>query len=509
MIGWLILSHFCGSAAGADKLICAGNQNHFWFAAEPTPQGSQPQTTTQPAATKVGGFELYHHATDLGGPYYKSQNWLAREPLAMASWDNRVWVVFPAKNDAPSPRFEVYSIEVQKNPALDVYMSVPAGRMDILPPLTGEITLLSFIGTAQGPLALVLVDSPETKASLLQLQHGQWEEIALPSGFGSHPASRLAAGGQSGSDLVLLTPDPANPARTYRFDRSPGGEWKQSEILVDASRIRTLVNVNGRLTVVQDAGGSIELTYLRSSGLIALTTLPAPPGPWSIVGFGGSLQLVSRTFDGAIEMQSIGSIRGDIGRVRRFESQPLTTGKLWQVSMLVGVSISGLLLVFLIKPVSKAPVTLPPGTLPLPVSMRLGALLLDILPAGVIVGLLMRKTMGDMLNAPVLTIDLEQSVPFLLMAGLTIVHCTVTEMVKGTSLGKALVGGRVSTVKGEQPRPRQVLLRNALKCLILIVPPLAVFALINPHLQGLPDIAAGTVVVYEPDDPAEHQAEDR
>jgi uncharacterized RDD family membrane protein YckC len=64
-------------------------------------------------------------------------------------------------------------------------------------------------------------------------------------------------------------------------------------------------------------------------------------------------------------------------------------------------------------------------------------------------------------------------------------------------------------VNGEKARSHQILLRNALKCLILVVPPLAVFALINPHLQGLSDIAAGTVVVYEPDQSPEQESEDR
>jgi uncharacterized RDD family membrane protein YckC len=175
--------------------------------------------------------------------------------------------------------------------------------------------------------------------------------------------------------------------------------------------------------------------------------------------------------------------------------------------MLVALSISGLLLVFLIKPVSKVPVSLPAGTEPLPVMLRLTALLIDLIPAGVLVGFLMRKPLAELVTLPVLSIDVERSVPFLLIAALTVLHSALSELARGTTLGRALVGGRVVTGEGSKPRPGQILLRNGLKCLILVVPPLAVFALINPQLQGLPDMAAGTIVVHTPDEPSSQESE--
>jgi hypothetical protein len=212
----------------------------------------------------------------------------------------------------------------------------------------------------------------------------------------------VVAGGQTGSELTLIAPDTLNPSLATRYDRNPNGEWKRSSLALDAERIHSIINVDGRIALVMyGSGGSIDVAYLRPSGLAPLATIAARGSQWSIVGFGGSLHLASKEPDGSIQLQGIGSLSGNLGHVQRLQLQPLTTGKLWQVSMLAAISISGLLLVFLIKPVSKAPVTLPVGTSPLPASLRLGALLLDLLPSGVLVGLVMRKAMGELVNAPV------------------------------------------------------------------------------------------------------------
>ena len=78
-------------------------------------------------------------------------------------------------------------------------------------------------------------------------------------------------------------------------------------------------------------------------------------------------------------------------------------------------------------------------------------------------------------------------------------HSSVSELLTGKTLGKAMVGARIARLDGTSPRIEQLLLRNFLKCFVLLVPPLALFSLFNPHLQGLPDVAAGTVVVHEPE----------
>ncbi len=74
-------------------------------------------------------------------------------------------------------------------------------------------------------------------------------------------------------------------------------------------------------------------------------------------------------------------------------------------------------------------------------------------------------------------------------------HGTITELATGRSLGKAFVGARVVTITGVRPSAATILFRNAFKLLVLLIPVLAVFALLNPNVQGLGDSVARTLVV--------------
>ena len=508
-----------------DELLSAGNQEHLWFAfPQVKPAATNPRDTSAKLEANPG-MDLYHHAADLGGPYYKAQSWLAVRPVALASWGPRVWVVFPAKGQGPNASMEVDTIEVIKNPALGIYLSEPSGRMEMVASLPAHGRLASFVGASTGPVALILpegtgaisappenaTDNAASKPHLAALQNGRWVDIPLPEDFKWDRATRLAAAGDDGGNLILLTPEEPASKRAVRYDRNSAGQWDRSTIELDLHLVRSVISIDGRVAIISTGPGAqsdIEISYLRLQGAVPLTRIGRPSERWDIAGMAGGLHLLERDPQGVITIRSIEPLSGEMLSTRRMEVQPLTAGKLWQVSMLIALSISGLLLVFLIKPVSKAPVALPTTMEPLPVMLRVASLLIDLLPAGVLVGFILRKPLVELLTLPVLSIDIEKSIPYLLMAGLTVLHSTVSELSRGTTLGKALVGARVVTAEGQRPRVGQTLLRNGLKCLILVVPPLAIFALINPHLQGLPDMAAGTVVVHTPEESTERNSDD-
>ena len=127
---------------------------------------------------------------------------------------------------------------------------------------------------------------------------------------------------------------------------------------------------------------------------------------------------------------------------------------------------------------------------------RVGALLIDMLPAGLIVVPILGCQPADLLGLPLMTITFEQSVPYILMAMLTMLHSTVTELFLGRSLGKIVLGAKLLAADGGRPGRGRLLLRNVMKCLVVLIPPLAVIALANPSLQGLEDLAGGTTVVW-------------
>src|SRR5687767_4209071 len=101
--------HFLTEAVGVN-FVATAHQDHVWFIMKSS-QGDKK------------GVDLCHHALDLGWPFFKQQSWLGQAPVAMASWKNRVWVVFSPKPGSGAPYREVFTLQVQKNPAFDMYDS--------------------------------------------------------------------------------------------------------------------------------------------------------------------------------------------------------------------------------------------------------------------------------------------------------------------------------------------------------------------------------------------------
>jgi uncharacterized RDD family membrane protein YckC len=108
-----------------------------------------------------------------------------------------------------------------------------------------------------------------------------------------------------------------------------------------------------------------------------------------------------------------------------------------------------------------------------------------------------------------LAADLTSAMPYVMMAALTVVHSTVSELIWRRTIGKTLVGARVTALDGSRPSASAILVRNAFKALVLLIPVLAVFSLLNPHLQGLGDSMARTVVVGPAPPPARAGDNDR
>ena len=97
-----------------------------------------------------------------------------------------------------------------------------------------------------------------------------------------------------------------------------------------------------------------------------------------------------------------------------------------------------------------------------------------------------------------MTLNVSQAVPFMLTVTITAIHSGVTEMAAATTLGKAIFRGRVTTMNGGRPTRAKLLARNLVKLIVMLVPPLALVAFLNPHRQGMADLFAHTVVVQNP-----------
>ncbi len=129
-------------AAEGNALLGASSDAHLWF----VERGAGPD----------GQVLLRHHAMEMDGPYYTKGLPLAQTPSALAAWANHVWIVFPPKSDQQPARRETFTVQVDRDPAFGGYFFLPHDRLGVVASLPGQGKLVGFVGTADGPVALLL-----------------------------------------------------------------------------------------------------------------------------------------------------------------------------------------------------------------------------------------------------------------------------------------------------------------------------------------------------------------
>ena len=126
---------------------------------------------------------------------------------------------------------------------------------------------------------------------------------------------------------------------------------------------------------------------------------------------------------------------------------------------------------------------------------RLAALGIDLVPGLLAFYLLFGGVTRDLVRVPMMSLGGDEVTAYALLVLVTIVWCLIWEVGTGASLGKWACGGQIRSMEGKRAGFRQLLIRNLVKGLVLLVPPLAVLTLLHPNQQGLGDLLARTVVV--------------
>jgi uncharacterized RDD family membrane protein YckC len=176
--------------------------------------------------------------------------------------------------------------------------------------------------------------------------------------------------------------------------------------------------------------------------------------------------------------------------------------------LLLAITILVLAVVLRYRPGARPPVSLPGDLVPLPATVRLAAVAIDLIPGGAVAMVLLSCRVVELFGLPFMAMTFEASLPYLVMISVTILHSVVGELCWGLTMGKAMVGAKLYPADGRPLEAGRIVLRNLLKLLILLVPPLAMLALMDPNLQGLNDLVGRTVVV-RPRHEADEDGNDR
>jgi uncharacterized RDD family membrane protein YckC len=470
-----------GDGAGEERLLACAGGEHLWL--------------VLPARDPQAGVSLLHQGPLLDRGRAQTQRTLSLAPAAMANWGPRLWMAFAARDG----RCEIFTLEASANVALGSYTTRPRDRLEALEPLrVGELDLHALVGTPDGPVALVVgagrapgLEPP----ALLRLEGAEWRPLPLPPQILEAGPWHLVPPGPDGAGLTLLA-----PARGLLARLDQGGAFILEPAPAPPGPILDVARIGDHPLLVRRASGGdapLDLEYLQAGMAVPLCTVDAPPGPWAIVGLRDAPHLLQIDRDQQpilLTARRIDPRSGAMDDPVTILPPALASRQLWHISMLLAVTVTLALLVLVVRP-QHTPITCPAGWRVLPAGRRLASAAIDLVPGGALGLWAMDAVPADLLRAPIFTADLADCGAYLVMAGITLAHCTASECLSRRTLGKAMVGGRVISADGRTGVPlRRLLLRNLGKLMVLLAPPLVLLGMLNTNLQGVPDQLGGTCV---------------
>jgi len=533
----------------AETFIADASDAHLWFTAPAPRSPGHIELRHHPVALEQPYFRPLRVITTRPTHLAASDNqiWMVmpRDAEQIASQRDRRVLSMQA---VQSPGFDLYIPEPRDRMRIEDTLPGWGRLVDFAGTVDGPLALL-VSNTSPTPAENDTQDentnttqpndneSSHPSVALLQLRNGRWRSIALPGDLLQTRSVRLVTSGVGGRTLTLLaggasadTSGAQSNSVTHVYRRINQGNWEHATIPLQLTRVVGITRTGPHVvlalslqteresSVPPGQGGSlsgramhvnpdrVRLVYLHHDQLVELTTMGCPSsGAWQFVGTGNELLLMhalnrnvereSNQSQYTVRIRRIDPLRGTFSDWQQFTIQPTPAGRLWFAGFVITFVVMALVLLLLITPARRVETALPADLAPLPVLARLSALAVDLLPAGVIAKLITGCAFTDLVRIPMFAADFAEAAPFLIMIGLGLSHSTVTECFSRTSLGKVMFGARVVQIDGGAPSAPQLLVRNVLKLIVLLVPPLAVFALFNRDLQLPGDVITRTVVV--------------
>jgi len=496
-----------GSVAHADSALqspAAAAGDHFWIAMRVPGRGERER--------------LIHHHPSIVGPPLRDVAELSSSVRAVAAWDDRVWLLLAPGADPTL--HEIVTVRAVPNPISGSFDSDPPGRLSLLPSLRIPSpaipgVLLGFAAGADGPIAFVHDRSTLRIVAQAGTTWSVRESVALPEGA---PLS-VTAVGSDGRGTALLTQTPGGElALATRRAGEPWRIWPVADADDDsghdadhADPASSLVRWDDAALVIRTTPSDVSLLRPTAIASIVVGRFDRPSAAWAVGGLRSGIVVVATNRD-ATTVRSAVSVRrldprsrslgddliasaGSDGRAR-FGHIPIL-GAIW---ILVAMTV----LLFRGDRLLRRAV-LPDELVAADPARRLAALAIDFIPGALVARLVAKVAAGgsgdggawiDLLILPIWTVPWSLAMPSLVALAVTAAHSALTEAALGTSLGKWLFGLRVVRIDdGRSMRGAPALLRGVVRLVVLAMPLLAIFHVVNPQFRGLPEHAASAAVV--------------
>lgn len=480
-----------GRACAADDLLIASSEEHVWLIVrDPTTRGT---------------WRLMHHASGMAGSFARVARTLDAKPMAIAARGDQVLLAVPPHQSSGTV-LDLLGLRVQENPTLGTYYDVPLDGWDIFAGVSNKQPLGGISIGAEGPNALLLpsvqrsagvrrtrggtVQEPED-AALLRHSAYAWEDVALPDALlkvarqellpsvGLAEASILAPLGEGTSGLFTLAE----------------GTWSTRELGVPRASIQHVVRYQDRFAyALEEQEGTIRLVFERGGSLLTILEFDTPKGCWGLASVGDSLLILEVDEAGVILARTVDPIVGSLQEPIIWEPPPLDLSDWLHLPIIGMLVVAALLAIVLFRPSEPPDMPLRCGVVPMAFSRRLLALGIDLIPGIVIALLLFDIDPARLSLLNLFSPDIALAGPGSVVIAITIWHETMAELIADRSIGKLICGGVVRASNGGRASRGSILLRCMFKAVVLYAPILAVFVILSPARQGVPETVSRTVV---------------
>lgn len=485
----------------------AGDGDHLWYI-EPAPR------------LRTAAFRLMHQAPNLREREAVTVTTLDDVPRAMAAGDTSVFMIFDAPREGARQTRTVTTVRAVYDQAVRAwrYAPVPSGRT--LPTLPGQGRIAGTVVHQQDLMVLLVPDGgsatpgendPEWmtpvvemlaqgRPVLLRLHFGAWSIVDLPASVTAHADVKLICGQYP----TVLVPADASHETSIRYELRTVDpiSWIDIPTSVPFDQVRSGASVMAHTAIAladPTEPDSLRIVYLRGAESYDIQSLQDVPPTHTLVPYRGDMAVtMQRDPESAVSLVGIAFLTGEVKFTVDLGQAPPVAHDDFGPLILIGALLIATLVMFLFRPdPMNMKIVLPPNTALAEPARRLVGVMIDLLPAGVLSALILEVPFSEVMRWPLLTHRVDDVMPAVLMIALCMLHSTVCEFLWARTLGKWFMACRVANVTGEAPGGLQIILRNAMKLVALIVPPLVLFVFLNPYRQRLGDLAARTVVVVE------------
>lgn len=513
----------CGAATlappdpRAAEPIAAGDGDHLWF--------------FESASLGDSRRVLVLHHGPFHGPAEAWQASLTEDmPEAVLAVDARLYCFFRGRRN-PDGGFFNRPVSTLRAESWDrsarKWEYNPSPRARTVADLPGAGRICGVAADGRDPLVLLaplapvtdpegqLTDDAEADAQapvLKRLRLGQWQDVPLPEDA-AHARLQLLPGVRP---ILLAATERDGECTAWTLEEDD--RWTPQPAAIDLKHLAGAVLHDGQTFIAfgNSDSHSADVVLLRS-GRIYPVVQGVPAGrDVTLVSLRGTLALAEPTADrGGVRLTAIDVEGGALGEATEFRRRLRPALQDFSLLILVGALLVAMLLMFLFRPGDPAHVTvnMPRGMQVAEPRRRFVALLIDLLPAAILSSLILRIPLLDVFSLsrlPMRAQHFDEMAPMLLMLALCAAHCTLSELLWGRTLGKALMDCSVRATDGHAARPLAVLVRNAMKLVALLVPVLFLFVYLNQYRQSLGDLTARTMVLTSTEDqpPAEAPSDD-